>query len=67
MVLVLPAMSIAIAISSYALGLIKPIHWTGNNSILMVYLQSYLWMAKLVGAFKDLSPGEALLAQDLWF
>jgi hypothetical protein len=31
----LPAMSIAIAISSWALGTYKPIHLTGNNIILI--------------------------------
>jgi hypothetical protein len=64
----LPAISIAV-LSSYALGYVTPIFGTGNNIYINCrYIYSHIfWMAKLVGAFKDLSPERALLAQDLWF
>jgi uncharacterized membrane protein len=58
-------MSIAIAISSYALGLINRFIGQAITAILMVYLQSYLWMAKLVGAFKDLSPKRGIISAGL--
>jgi hypothetical protein len=66
--IMLPAVSIAIALSSWALGYVTPISLgQAITSILIAGMFTVIsfGLAKLVGAFKGLSPSEALISASL--